>query len=67
MIDHAGAMSGALHGPIRGIQWQHPTRRTVMTRHAPFAIEIAAQFMLAAAVGCVVSLVLAGIVLLLAS
>jgi hypothetical protein len=38
-----------------------------MTRPAPFVIEIAAQFMLAAAVGSFVSLVLAGTVLLLAS
>lgn len=38
-----------------------------MTRHASFAIEIAAQFALAAAVGSFVSLVLAGAVLLLAA
>lgn len=38
-----------------------------MTRLAPFAIEIAAQLALAAAVGCFVSLVLAGAVLLLAA
>jgi hypothetical protein len=38
-----------------------------MTRPAPFAIEIAAQVLLAAAIGSFVSLVLAGLVLLLAS
>lgn len=38
-----------------------------MTRHAPNAIEIAAHLALAAAVGCFVSLVLAGVVLVLAA
>lgn len=38
-----------------------------MTRHAPFALEIAAQVLLAAAIGSFVSLVLAGVVLLLAA
>lgn len=38
-----------------------------MIRPAPIAIEIAAQLLLAAAVGSAVSLLLAGMVLLLAS
>lgn len=38
-----------------------------MTRPVPYAVEIAAQFALAAAIGLVVSLVLAGATLLLAA
>jgi hypothetical protein len=38
-----------------------------MTKQTPFAIEFAAQVVLAAAVGLFVSLVLAGTVLLLAA
>ncbi len=38
-----------------------------MTKHTPFAIEIAAQAVLAAAVGLFVSIVLAGAVMLLAA
>ena len=38
-----------------------------MTRNTPFAIEIAAQVVLAAAIGLFVSIVLAGATLLLAA
>ena len=38
-----------------------------MTRHPPIAVEIAAQLSLAAAIGLFVSLVLAGITVLLAA
>jgi len=38
-----------------------------MTRHMPIGIEIAAQIALASAVGLVVSVVLAGVTMLLAA
>jgi hypothetical protein len=61
------AMPAARRAPVAGLQWQQPQRRTRMTKQPPIAVEIAAQISLALAIGLFVSVVLAGITLLLAA
>jgi hypothetical protein len=52
--------------PLRALNGGNE-RSFPMTKHPPIAIEIAAQFALAAAIGLFVSIVLAGAVMLLAA
>jgi hypothetical protein len=61
------ARRGACQAQAPGAQWRQSQRSFAMTRHPPIAVEIAAQLSLAAGIGLFVSLVLAGITMLLAA
>jgi hypothetical protein len=61
-------MEAADAAHLASIEWPSSmTTEAPMTRSTPIAVELAAQLLLAAAVGLFVSIVLAGAVLLLAA
>ena len=67
MILRRAALSPSRGAPFPLFKWQQPEKGNPMLKSAPFAAELATQIVLAASIGLIVSLALAGLVLLLAA